>query len=210
MQVTLVLHVNLSSFEVKNWRDYCYMYLFQWKSSNLQKERPFNVWFKFLRCCRLEHRDCKRTWGYVCFPVTAKSEEHEEIILSRVLNLKWITFTVTYLCWNILAQFGSFLNGDCRSLTLLQCKRNIGAHKSALALTGVENEVDLILSRASMFAPPRNVEKLNICPRHRESLGLGWRCPSSKFSVPNVLSSHSDKPAYLCLSAQVRLITKRN
>ena len=51
-------------------------------------------------------------------------------------------------------------------LPLLQCKRNIGAHKSALALTGVENEVDLILSRASMFAPPWNVEKLNICHRH--------------------------------------------
>ena len=78
-------------------------------------------------------------------------------------------------------------------LPLLQCKRNIGAHKSALALTGVENEVDLILSRASMFAPPRNVEKLNICPRHRESLGLGWRRPSSKCSIPNVLSSHSAK-----------------
>ncbi|CAH3167009.1 unnamed protein product [Porites lobata] len=45
-----------------------------------------------------------------------------------------------------------------------------------------------------MFAPPRNVEKLNICPRHRESLGLGWRRPSSKCSVPNVLSSHSAKP----------------
>ena len=79
-------------------------------------------------------------------------------------------------------------------LPLLQCKRNIGAHKSALALTGVENEVDLILSRASMFAPPRKVEKLNICPRHRESLGLGWRRPSSKCSIPNVLSSHSAKP----------------
>ena len=80
-------------------------------------------------------------------------------------------------------------------LPLLQCKRNIGAHKSAPALTGVENEDDLILSRASMLAPPRNVEKLNICPRHRESLGLGWRRPSSKCSaIPNVLSSHSAKP----------------
>ena len=86
-------------------------------------------------------------------------------------------------------------------LPLLQCKRNIGAHKSALALTGVENqktgvenENDLILSRASMFAPPRNVEKLNICPRHRESLGLGWRRPSSKCSIPNALSSHSAIP----------------
>ena len=61
-------------------------------------------------------------------------------------------------------------------------------------LTGAENEVDLILSRASMFATPRNVEKLNICSRHRESLGLGWRRPSSKCSVPNVLSSQSAKP----------------
>ena len=37
---------------------------------------------------------------------------------------------------------------------LLQCKRNIDVHKSVLGLTGVENEVDLILSRASMFASP--------------------------------------------------------
>ena len=57
-------------------------------------------------------------------------------------------------------------------IPLLQCKRSIGAHKSALALTGVENEVDLILSRASVFVPPRNVDKLCIYPRHRESLGL--------------------------------------
>ena len=56
------------------------------------------------------------------------------------------------------------------------------------------NEVDLILSRVPMFAPPRNVETLNICPRHRKSLGLRCRRPSSKCSVPNVLSSHSAKP----------------
>ena len=118
----------------------------------------------------------------------------------------------------------------CKSvevIPLLQCKRSIRAHTSALAFTGVENEVDLILSRASMFAPPRNFDKLNICPRHRESLGLGWRRPSFKCSVPKVISKHSTKPkerpkaergiskwchsifckkpAYVCLWAQVRM-----
>ena len=79
-------------------------------------------------------------------------------------------------------------------IPLLQCKRSIGAHKSALASTCVENEVDLILSRASMFAPPRNVDKLSICPRHRELLGLGWRRPSSKCSIPSVIAKHSTIP----------------
>ena len=75
------------------------------------------------------------------------------------------------------------------------CKRYLGAHKSVLLLTGGENKVDLILSRASMFAPPRNVNILNICPRHRESLGLGWRRPTKcKCSVPNDLSRNSAKP----------------
>ena len=87
-------------------------------------------------------------------------------------------------------------------LPLLQCKRNIGAHKSALALTGAENEVDLILSSSLDFvkgvyvcyASKCRAVNLNICSRHRESLGLGWRRPSSKCSVPNILSSHSAKP----------------
>ena len=76
-------------------------------------------------------------------------------------------------------------------IPLLYCTRPIDGHKSALAFTGVENEVDLILSRASVFSPPRNIEQLNICPRHRESLGLSWRRPSARCSVPAVLSSHS-------------------
>ena len=75
-------------------------------------------------------------------------------------------------------------------IPLLCCTRPIDGHESALAFTGVENEVDLILSRASVFSPPRNIEQLNICPRHLESLGLSWRRPCS---VPAVLSSHSVK-----------------
>ena len=38
---------------------------------------------------------------------------------------------------------------DC--VPLLSCNRDISAHKSAFALSDIENEVDLILSRASIF-----------------------------------------------------------
>ena len=46
---------------------------------------------------------------------------------------------------------------DC--VPLLSCNRDISAHKSARALIDVENEMDLILSRASMFSTPVNRHK---------------------------------------------------
>ena len=62
---------------------------------------------------------------------------------------------------------------DC--VPLLSCNRDISAHKSAFALRDVENEVDLILSRASIFSTPVNITELVICPAHRGALGIGWR-----------------------------------
>ena len=41
---------------------------------------------------------------------------------------------------------------------LLTCNRDISRHKSSFAINGVENEVELLLARASIYAPPRNVE----------------------------------------------------
>ena len=46
---------------------------------------------------------------------------------------------------------------DC--VPLLSCNRDISVHKSAFALIDVENEMDLILSRASMFSTPVNRHK---------------------------------------------------
>ena len=76
---------------------------------------------------------------------------------------------------------------------LVDCKRSIESHASSFSFTGVKDEVDLILSRAFLFTNPRNIDTLNICPSHRESLGLSWKRSSTKCCIPIVLSSHSVK-----------------
>ena len=49
------------------------------------------------------------------------------------------------------------------------------AHKSALALSDVKNEVDLIFSRASISSTPVIITQLVIHPAHRGVLGIWWR-----------------------------------
>lgn len=44
---------------------------------------------------------------------------------------------------------------DC--VLVLSCNRDISAHKPAFALTDVENEVGLILSKASIFSTSVNI-----------------------------------------------------
>ena len=46
---------------------------------------------------------------------------------------------------------------DC--LSILSCDRDISSHKSAFSIVGIENEVELLLVRASIFSLPRNIEK---------------------------------------------------
>ena len=62
---------------------------------------------------------------------------------------------------------------DCGPL--LSCNKDIGAYKSALALSDVEIEVDLILSRASIFSTPVYVTQLLICVTHRGQLRYFWK-----------------------------------
>ena len=78
-------------------------------------------------------------------------------------------------------------------ISLLNCTNNIDKHKSALAFTDVQNEVELILARARLFSRPQNIDQLKICPHHRETLGLGWKRSSTRCDVPALLSSHSLK-----------------
>ena len=80
---------------------------------------------------------------------------------------------------------------DC--VPLLGCNRDISAHKSAFPLSDVENEVDLILSRASIFSTPVNITELVICPAHRRALGIGWRrSANERCRIPVILLRHSD------------------
>ena len=78
-------------------------------------------------------------------------------------------------------------------IPLLNCTSNVDRHKSALAFTDVQNEVELILARARLFSLPQNIDQLKICPHHRETLGLGWKRSSTRCDVPALLSSHSAK-----------------
>ena len=78
-------------------------------------------------------------------------------------------------------------------IPLLNCTNNIDKHKSALAFTDVQNEVELILARARLFSPPQNIDKLQICPHHQETLGLGLKRSSTRCTVTALLSSHSAK-----------------
>ena len=80
--------------------------------------------------------------------------------------------------------------------TLTNCNKDISPHLRSLQLmktSGVENEIDLILCRVGKFGLPSDWKSLTICPKHRDQLGIGWRRTSSKCSVPQKLSGHSDK-----------------
>ena len=79
---------------------------------------------------------------------------------------------------------------DC--VPLLSCNRDISAHKSLFALSDVENEVDLILSRASMFSTSVNITQLVICPAHRGALVIGWRLSANeRCRISAILLRHS-------------------
>ena len=60
------------------------------------------------------------------------------------------------------------------------------------AFHGIDNEVELILARASIFSFPRNIDQMTVCPAHRASLGIGWtRRVPDKCKVPSIISHHS-------------------
>ena len=98
--------------------------------------------------------------------------------------------------------FSSLVGGSCsydprdrsRStevIPFLNCKRDIAGHKSSLSITDVETEIELILGRVSTsFSSELNLSELTICPRHRSSLGIGWRRGSNLCRVPPPISKH--------------------
>ena len=101
--------------------------------------------------------------------------------------------------------FLSIVGGQCgpdrrdrnkcdKCITLRNCQRDIAGHKATYGFSDVDDEVDLILSRASIFSPPVNIDQLIICPAHRATLGIGWtRRVADKCKLPSILSQHSDE-----------------
>ena len=54
-----------------------------------------------------------------------------------------------------------------------------------------EKEVDLVLSRASIFETPKDIDDLTNCLTHRSNLGVGWnRSSNSRCRVPKEMSGH--------------------
>ncbi|CAH3166380.1 unnamed protein product, partial [Pocillopora meandrina] len=92
---------------------------------------------------------------------------------------------------DVKCSFSSLVGGSCsydprdrsRStevIPFLDCKRDIAGHKSSLSITDVETEIELILGRVpTSFSSELDLSELTICPRHRSSLGIGWRRGSS-------------------------------
>ena len=101
---------------------------------------------------------------------------------------------------DVKCSFSSLVGGSCsydprdrsRStevIPFLNCKRDIAGHKSSLSITDVETEIELILGRVSTsFSSELNLSELTICPRHRSSLGIGWRRGSNLCRVPPPIS----------------------
>ena len=78
-------------------------------------------------------------------------------------------------------------------ITLLSCQRDVTGHKAMFAFHGIDNKVDLILARASIFSFPQNINQMTVCPAHRASFGIGWtRRVPDKCKVPSILSHHTE------------------
>ena len=55
----------------------------------------------------------------------------------------------------------------------LSCRAS--EHWSTLSLSGLQNEIDLVLSRAALVdQAEERTKSMTICPRHRATLGISW------------------------------------
>ena len=72
--------------------------------------------------------------------------------------------------------------GCSESKKLKECDDNIEQHLKNCNLwrTSGLNEADLILARAGHFGlSKKQIDSMNICPRHRHNLGKFWRPPGT-------------------------------
>ena len=107
------------------------------------------------------------------------------------MNIKVFFYAFNFFsrhCWRSRRYDSKDRTKSVEIVLLLACHRDISGHKSAFSIIGIEDEVELLLVRATIFAPPRNKENWTICPQHRASLGARWKRSSSKCSMPVSLS----------------------
>ncbi|CAH3141751.1 unnamed protein product [Porites evermanni] len=98
--------------------------------------------------------------------------------------------------------FQKLVGGVCTSdkryegavvVPLSSCQKDILGHTRSVGVSDINSEVELILARASMFSPPRDISSSTICPCHRSSLGIGWCQGADRCPVPPGLSKHASK-----------------
>ena len=124
------------------------------------------------------------------------SEMNIKVFLNVFQFFQWETMEGS--ACSFLAIVGGHCGYDSKDRTksvqivpLLTCHRDISGHKSAFSIIGIEGEVELLLARVTIFAPPQNIENWTICPQHRTSLGVSWKRSSTKCAIPVSLSRHS-------------------
>ena len=100
--------------------------------------------------------------------------------------------------------FQKLVGGVCASdkryegavvVLLSSCQKDILGHTRSVGVSDINSEVELILARASIFSPPRDIKFSSwaICPSHRSSLGIGWRRGAHRCRVPPGLSKHASR-----------------
>ena len=130
--------------------------------------------------------------------ISQLNAKRENLISEVGVNL----FCQFCVIMDVKCSFSSLVGGSCsydprdrsRStevIPFLNCKRDIAGHKSSLSITDVETEIELIWGRVSTsFSSELDLSELTICPRHRSSLGIGWRRGSNLCRVPPPISKH--------------------
>lgn len=74
-------------------------------------------------------------------------------------------------------------------MPLLRCQWDVTGCKAMLTFHSIDNEVELILVRASIFFSSQNIDQMIVCPAPRALLRIGWiRLVPDKYEVPSILS----------------------
>ena len=93
-------------------------------------------------------------------------------------------FRVRRVCFaavNGSCRFQKLVGGVCASdkryegaviVPLSSCQKDILGHTRSVGVSDISPEIELILARASIFSPPRDISSWTICPSHRSSLAL--------------------------------------
>ena len=71
-------------------------------------------------------------------------------------------------------------------IPFLSCTKNISKHWSTLSFSGLQNEINFVLSRAALFdQAEERIKLITICPRHRATLGRSWTYKRRRNKVQN-------------------------